>query len=363
MPLFWKKRVVEPVVMSRSALAHKIEMALTGKVIARLALEQCELGVGSEYGVILQPLQMAVRSFKPSLSSIEGFPISVHDENIAQEILAALAMNQSVEVVGNGCAKTALLRSLVPQIEMKHGVVYVNQADAIEDVLQGIFEQLYQVPIDMKASRAEIRDGLSDRQALILLDNPTLTASEVDRLCRILPESLFVVASIERRFFQADRVIELSSQAISFASSQDMEKVLSNLINCASQSVVEERSLIITTVKWCVEQKRWVEAMQIVRSTEQVFATAKLWGAWEQLLNWGLQAAWALEDEVTEAWALHQLGTLAFCQEQVTFGYDLLKAALDLRSELGEETAIAFSQHNLSQLKALIVPMENESIL
>lgn len=140
------------------------------------------------------------------------------------------------------------------------------------------------------------------------------------------------------------------------------EKGLASEINCGSESIVEETKLILTTAQQWVEQKRWAEIIQLARSTEQAFAIANSWEAWEQVLNWGLKAAWALQDEVTEAWALHQLGTLAFCQEQVTLGYDLLKEALDLRSQLGEDVAIAFSQHNLSQLKALIVPMENESL-
>jgi hypothetical protein len=139
---------------------------------------------------------------------------------------------------------------------------------------------------------------------------------------------------------------------------QEIEKGLASVINGGFESIAEERKLIITTAQQWVKQKRWTEVIQLVRSTEQAFAIANSWEAWEQVLNWGLKAAWALQDEVTEAWALHQLGTLAFCQEQVTLGYDLLKEALDLRSRLGEGVAIAFSQHNLSQLKALIVPME-----
>lgn len=413
--------------MSRSALPNTIEMALAGKNVARLTLEECELMVGSEYGVILQPLPMAVRSFEPSLPK----PIRVvipaeKGSGIQAEILVALEQHRLIEVFGDrDTDKIVMLRSLAHQIEMPHGVLSLDQADAIEDVLQTLFEQFYQVPVDVKASRAEIRAGLGDRQALIVLNHPALSSSEVDQLCQTLPNSRFVAVSNERRFSQADWAIELSSSARSVTPAAPDLEILNLLASVAVpltseqinaivgkanvqqltslrliqveqgrytlcqwnepptdsefwmqkvlkyvrqwiqaqpsvEAIVADRRLLIAAVQWGMEQQRWAEVAQLVRSTEQAFAIAKLWGAWERLLRWGLQAAWELGDEVTEAWALHQLGTLAFCQEEVTLGYDLLKEALDLRSQLGEPVAVTFTQHNLSQLMALIVPIETE---
>lgn len=342
--------------MSSSALSSTIEMALAGKVVARFVLEQGELLIGSDYGVILLPLQMALRSFEPILPTMEVQAILGQEPAIVQQILRALETHQSIEIFGCSNAESSfLLRSLAHQFEMEHGVLYVEQADVLEDVLQWMFEQLYRVPADVKASRAEIRAGLRDRQVLVLLNHPTLTGSELEQLNQILPESLFVVASSKRRFFQADCAIEVSG----------IDERLCQPQICADrepEAIFAESRLLRETLQAYVKQKRWAEVLRMVKSTEKVFAIAKFWGAWEQLLNLGLQAAWALEDEGAEAWALHQLGTLAFCQEQVTLGYDLLKQALDLRADLGEKTAIAFSQHNLSQLKALIVPVETENL-
>lgn len=342
--------------MSSSACSSTIEMALAGKVIARFVLEQGELLIGSDYGVILLPLQMALRSFEPILPKMEVQAILGQEPAIVQQILRALEAHQSIEIVGHSKAGSSfLLRSLAHQFEMEHGVLYLEQADVLEDVLQWMFEQLYRVPVDVKASRAEIRAGLRDRQVLILLNHPTLTGSELEQLDRILPESLFVVASSKRRLFQADCAIEISGMDEGSCQPQiraDREP----------EAIFAESRLLRETLQAYVKQKRWAEVLRRVKSTEKVFAIAKWWGAWEQLLNLGLQAAWALEDEGAEAWALHQLGTLAFCQEQVTLGYDLLKQALELRTDLGEKTAIAFSQHNLSQLKALIVPVETENL-
>lgn len=342
--------------MSSSALSSTIEMALAGKVVARFVLEQGELLIGSDYGVILLPFQMALRSFEPILPKMEVQAILGQEPAIVQQILRALETHQSIEIFGCSNAESSfLLRSLAHQFEMEHVVLYVEQADVLEDVLQWIFEQLYRVPADVKASRAEIRAGLRDRQVLVLLNYPTLTGSELEQLNQILPESLFVVASSKRRFFQADCAIEVSG--LDEGSCQPQIRA-----DREPEAIFAESRLLRETLQAYVQQKRWAEVLRMVKSTEKVFAIAKFWGAWEQLLNLGLQAAWALEDEGAEAWALHQLGTLAFCQEQVTLGYDLLKQALDLRADLGEKTAIAFSQHNLSQLKALIVPVETENL-
>jgi hypothetical protein len=342
--------------MSRSAFSSTIEMALAGRIVARFVLEQGELLIGSDYGVILLPLQMALRSFEPILPAIEVNASLGQDHAIVQQLLGALEAHQSIEIFGHSKAESSfLLRSLAHQFQMEHGALYVNQADGLEDVLQWMFEQLYQVPADVKASRAEIRAGLHDRQVLILLNHPTLTKAELEKIDQILPESLFVVSSSERRFFQAGCEIDVSDVDGLLFQPQTLE-------DSEPDAIFEEKSLLMATLQTYVRQKQWADVLKVVRSTEQRFTIAKFWGAWEQLLQLGLQAAWALEDEGAEAWALHQLGTLAFCQEQVTLGYDLLKQSLDLRTDLGEKTAIAFSQHNLSQLKALIVPVKTKNL-
>ncbi|MER3432558.1 MAG: hypothetical protein C4288_03790 [Leptolyngbya sp. ERB_1_1] len=58
---------------------------------------------------------------------------------------------------------------------------------------------------------------------------------------------------------------------------------------------------------------------------------------------------------------MHQLGTLAVCQQEITAGYDTLQDALVLRTDLNDQTAIAFSTHNLAQIKALIVPVKSQN--
>ncbi|MGG6263587.1 hypothetical protein ACQ4M3_16240 [Leptolyngbya sp. AN03gr2] len=400
--------------MSHSAFFSTIETALGETIVVRLILEECELLIGSEYGAILQGIPVKERSFElisPN-SSFSNPEVSI------SQALSALMAKQSIEVYGLGFAKIELLRSLSQQSELQaiypDGILYLEQSDPLEDLLQIIFEQLYHVPSDVKPSRAEIRSKLSDRQALILLNHPNLTAAELEQLQRVLPESRFAIASVVRRFSQANSAIELSDPEANLGSVSEqenavfellatvgisltaeqitaitnvsdlafiqvdqgryklwkqyriseswMEKILAYVldwIRSKPDRIVEERELLMVTVQWAANQRRFSEVIEIVRSIEGAFASAKLWASWSKLLRWSLSASWALEDETTEAWALHQLGTLAFCQQEVTTGYDTLRDALVLRTELKEQTAIDFTTHNINQIKALIVPAKS----
>ncbi|MBE9010103.1 hypothetical protein IQ250_07780 [Pseudanabaenaceae cyanobacterium LEGE 13415] len=396
--------------MSHSAFFSTIETALSHRVVARLILEECELLISSEYGAVLRSMDIESRSFEP-ISPNQTFS---NPEVSDSQALAALKARQSIEIYGTGFAKIALLRSLSQQSELQntyaHGIIYLELSDSLEDLLQIIFEQLYRVPSDVKPSRAEIRSGLSDRQALILLNHPNLTAAELEQLQQILPESRFAIASVVRRFSQANPAIELSEiepfdqesevlellatvgvsltakqiAAITNVSNLEfleadqgryklwskyriseswMEKVLAYVLDWVRSQpdeIVQERELLMVTVQWAANQRRFSEVIEIVRSIEGKFAIAKLWGSWSKLLRWSLSASWALEDETTEAWALHQLGTLAFCQQEITTGCDTLRDALALRTELKDQTAIAFTTHNINQIKALIVPVKSK---
>ncbi len=143
-----------------------------------------------------------------------------------------------------------------------------------------------------------------------------------------------------------------------------MEKVLAHLLPWAENHrqlpdiLFAERATLIHTIQWAISQSRWAEALQLVRSLESALALSKQWGTWQRMLNWGLQAAWALEDSASEAWGLHQLGTLAFCQEEVTTAYDALTAAINLRSLLADETGERVTRHNLNRLKKITLPTQ-----
>lgn len=344
--------------MSRSAFFSTIETALSHIVVARLILEECELLIGSEYGVVLRAIPAETRSFEPISVPSLSFSEQLVDEAVMSQASTALQAQQSIEVCGTGFGKIALLRSLARQAEFRefypHGILYIDQSDTSDDLLQIIFEQFYRVPSDVKPSRAEIRSGLSDRQALILLDHPTLISSELNQLKQFLPNATFAIASIEARFFQADCTIGISDpkvdlgvvsvqkdavlgllatvgvslkaeqiSAITNVPSSElnrlidlnliqveqerykfwtnyqiseawMEKVLSYVLDWVRtqpDDLIQERELIMVAVQWSANQRRSLEVIEIVRSIERVFAIAKLWGSWSKLLRWSLAAA------------------------------------------------------------------------
>jgi hypothetical protein len=93
-----------------------------------------------------------------------------------------------------------------------------------------------------------------------------------------------------------------------------------------------------------------------VRSLQGALLVTKQWETCQQILQWGLQASWGLEDQGSEAWALHERGTLALCQEDLTAAHDAFSQALILRSAIADQGATTITQHNQEQLKALTLP-------
>ncbi len=148
-----------------------------------------------------------------------------------------------------------------------------------------------------------------------------------------------------------------------------MERTLVYLVPWAEQhqplpgALLMEREIILQTLQWAIAKERYLEALRLVRSLEGALALNKQWETWQRVLHWGLQAAWALEDQAAEAWALHQLGTLALCQEDVTTAYDGLSQALTLRSMLNDQTGVMVTHHNQEYLKATTLPTQRSQFL
>ncbi len=117
--------------------------------------------------------------------------------------LSAFDAGLAVELTGDaGIGKTAVLRHLAHHpraAAFVDGVVYVparNQPSA--DLQQFIFEAFYEIDAVVKPTEAEIRRGLQDKQALILLDDVHLAQHELEQVLDIAPRSAFVVATRER---------------------------------------------------------------------------------------------------------------------------------------------------------------------
>ncbi|MBN1921706.1 MAG: zinc ribbon domain-containing protein [Anaerolineae bacterium] len=108
-----------------------------------------------------------------------------------------------------------------------------------------------------------------------------------------------------------------------------------------------ESDAIISSVEQALAVQQPREALQLIRASESALALAGGWGAWSQLLQHALTAARSLQDQSTEAWALHQMGTRAGCLGEKGAGI-LLSEALNLRQKLGDKNGAALTRHNMT---------------
>ncbi|KAM3109158.1 hypothetical protein [Phormidesmis sp. 146-33] len=501
--------------MSQPTLFSQIETTLQRETIGQIRVGHHLLSIGSEHGALLGTAEeqslIAAPQPTPLVQVPRAFVGLLGRQTEIESAIAALQAHQTVEFYGeSGVGKTALLRHLShhPQVTTSHadGILYLQGHPAIGDRLQSLFDTFYNCPTVKPA--ADIRQALQDKEVLVLVDDPQLSADHLQQLMAVLPNSTFVIASQTRRFWGEGRAIALeglsleeslvlierelgrpippenfetaksiwhllkghpqrllqvaaliredkvafvqvldhlqegaersltrmilsalpktqrwivaalvaigdvgllseqiaaitgppnpqaSLQALlqrhliqmngyryclssslrtilqdDFNPTPWMERTLTYLIPWAErhQSLIEalltEREIILLTLQWAIEKERHLEALKLVRSIEGALALGKQWETWRRVLHWGLQAAWALEDPAAEAWALHQLGTLALCQEDVTTAYDGLSQALALRSTIDDPIGLMVTQHNQEHLKATTLPTGRSQFL
>ena len=84
----------------------------------------------------------------------------------------------------------------------------------------------------------------------------------------------------------------------------------------------------------------WAVVARLARAAESVLFLAGRWEAWHHVLGRGLEAATEAGDRAAEAFFSHQLGSLAFCQDQLDDAVRLLQHALALREQIGEGPAL-----------------------
>ena len=104
-----------------------------------------------------------------------------------------------------GWGKSALLRHLASHLSPAahaEGVVYERAADhSVPDLLQFIFDAFYRTSVPIKATEGQLRHYLQPVRALIVLDDLDLSREEVETLLFTVPNSVFVVTSIQRNLW------------------------------------------------------------------------------------------------------------------------------------------------------------------
>lgn len=116
------------------------------------------------------------------------------------------------------------------------------------------------------------------------------------------------------------------------------------------KTLLSEIDAIAHIIEVAVTASRWSDVLCLVKAVEGSIALSRRWGLWKQVLQRGLQASQAEQDKAAEAWALHQLGTCALCQQDNASANNYLNAAIKLRESLGDSMGVSVSRHNLNLL-------------
>ena len=182
---------------------------MSGGIIAQIAVGRYILQIGDPCGaVICEALRADQPHFRPRPTPILRQPRSIRGLLDCQTDLAAvfsaLDAGLPVEVSGErGVGKTAVLCHLAHHpraASFVDGIVYVSARHHTSvDLQQLLFEAFYESDPLCKPTEIEIRHGLQEKRALMLLDDVRLTQDELEQVIDIAPHAAFVVATRKTR--------------------------------------------------------------------------------------------------------------------------------------------------------------------
>ena len=182
--------------------------SMHGAITGQIAVGRYVLQIGEPCGAVVREASRAERAhIRPRATPILLRPRLIRGlVDRRMELAAALSALDAglpVEASGEpGIGKTALLRHLAhhPQAaSFADGIVYLPaRHQSPGDLLQLIFEAFYESDEISKPTEAEIRRGLQEKRALILLDDVHLPQEKLEEVLDIAPRSAFAVATRER---------------------------------------------------------------------------------------------------------------------------------------------------------------------
>ncbi|MGB3612148.1 MAG: choice-of-anchor D domain-containing protein, partial [Elainellaceae cyanobacterium] len=103
-----------------------------------------------------------------------------------------------------------------------------------------------------------------------------------------------------------------------------------------------------------MERQQWDEAVRLCHALDPLLYQYCRWGRWQQVWKLGRRAAHELGDRATEAWALHQLGSVALCLEDGFAAQAYLAEAQQMRLQMEDMVGAALAQHNLAVVQQLL---------
>ncbi len=208
--------------------------AIYGAIAGHIAAGRYVLAIGDPCGALVRDASRGEPPHvRPRPTPILLRPKSIRGLLDRQELAAALSALDAglpLEITGEpGIGKTAFLRQLAHHpraASYADGIVYLSaRHQSATDLLQLIFEAFYELDGICKPTEAEIRRGLAQKKALILLDDLHLAQDELERVFDAAPSAAFVIAtrarclwgeghSIPLKGLPADQAVLLLERAI-----------------------------------------------------------------------------------------------------------------------------------------------------
>jgi len=115
-------------------------------------------------------------------------------------------------------------------------------------------------------------------------------------------------------------------------------------------SVIETAPMVLHLMDWAAGTGRHHETVALGEGIDGALALSGHWGSWERVHKIVLGSASDAGDAAARGWALHQMGTKALCWGERSVAESLLGEALGIRVQVGVQSAIDTTQHNLDVL-------------
>ena len=230
----------------RNSLGPPVTSEITGQV----AVGRFVLRIGEPSGAVVRHASRTERvHIRPRPTPILVRPRLIRgllDRRVeVSAALSALDAGLPIELSGEpGIGKTAILRHLAHHARASSfvdGIAYIRaRHQPFTDLLQLIFEAFYESDEISQPTDAEIRRGLRDKQALILLDDVHLTQHELEQVLDIAPQSAFAVATRDRCLWGEVRSLALNGlsgeDAVLFLE-RELERALDDAERAAAASL------------------------------------------------------------------------------------------------------------------------------
>jgi Collagen triple helix repeat (20 copies) len=212
-------------------------------------------------------------------------------------------------------------------------------------------------------------ESLSEREervlaALAAVDGASLGAERLSELAEVNPIEP-VLDSLERRGLlrrdeKPDRVAGLAQvnerlQEISDVSgyAEKAVRLFTSLAtgDLSADEALDDLGAVFSLLNWANENRRWQEALELVKVAETGLALARRFDAWGHALEHALYAGDQLGDKRAQAWALDRLGSRAALLGDRSAAKEYLQRAAILHASMGESAAAAVTRRNLDLVR------------